>query len=96
MNHGPGQWLARWIIRRAQQQAERGTEVKVHWVLGHMGIEGNEEANKAAKKEAEKTGTRRCPEQIVSLAHIGRTIRERKWKEAKHRLRAKNERRPLL
>lgn len=49
-----------------------------------MGVEANERANEAAKKAAETRGIQRCPERFTSLAHIGRTVTERKWKEAEH------------
>lgn len=38
------------------------TVVKIHWVLGHIGIEGNRKADEAAEKASEKAGTRRCLE----------------------------------
>lgn len=58
--------------------------VEVYWVKGHIGVEENEKPEEASKDEAERTGTWRCPEQFISLAHIERTISEGKWKEAKH------------
>lgn len=93
MNYSPGQWLARCIIRRAQQLTERRTVVKVQWVLGYMDIKGNERSDEMAKDATERPGIRRCPEQFTSLAHLRRTITEQKWKEARHWLREENDRR---
>lgn len=87
----PGQWLTR-RISTARQLVQRGTEMKVHWVPGHMSVEGSKKVDEVAKKAAERTGTQRCPEQYVSLAHFGRTISQQKWKYAKHWFRAENKR----
>lgn len=38
-----------------------------------------------------KTGAPGCAERFTSLAHINRTITERKWKEAKHWFLTKHE-----
>lgn len=54
---GPGQWLARCIIRMAQQLMENGTLGDVHWVLGLIGVEGIERAYEIAKEKTEKAGT---------------------------------------
>lgn len=70
------QWLARRIIRRAQQLLEHGTAVEIYWVQGHMCVEGNEKADEAVKEAIEKAGTRRFLEQLVSLTHIGHPITE--------------------
>lgn len=74
----------RGIICRTQKLRGRGTTVEVYWVPGHMDVEGNKKANEVVKEAAEAAGTRRYPEQFSSLTHIGRTITERKLKEAKH------------
>lgn len=90
---GAGQWLARRIIARTQQLKERDTTVEIHWVPGQKGVEGNERADEAAKAAAEAVGVRRCPERFTSLAHIGRTVTERKWKKAQHWFQKKHENR---
>lgn len=58
-----------------------------------MGVEGNEKANGAVKEAAERTARGSCPGRFTSLAHIGRTISERNWNEAKYLFRTENDRR---
>lgn len=62
----------------SRELTEQSIVVEIHWIPGHMGVAGNEKANKVAKEVAERPGTRRCPEQSASLAHVGQTITERK------------------
>lgn len=78
------------IIARVQRLADREVEVEVYWVLGHPGVEDNEQENRTAKAAAEGIDARRCTERFTSLAHINRIIMKRKWKEAKHRFKAKH------
>lgn len=82
MDPGPGQWLARSIIKRAQQLAKLRTTVEVHSVPGHIGIEEKERADEVAKEVAEKADTQTCPERFASLIHISRKVTKRKWKDA--------------
>lgn len=77
---GLGKWLARHIIGRAWQLKEREKEVEIYWLPGHINIEGNKKADKAAKKAMEKSGTQRYPERFTSLHHVGCIISERKSK----------------
>lgn len=65
--------------------------MEIHWVLGHMSVEGNKISNEATEVAAETRGFRVCPEQFTSLAHIGRTVMERKRKEVKHSFRTRHE-----
>lgn len=75
---GPRQWLRRPIIHRDQLLESRGKETEIHFVRGHMRVEGNERVIEAVKVAAETSGARRCIERFESLVHINRTITERK------------------
>lgn len=61
-----------------------------------MSFKENEKADEAGNEAAKKNGIGRCPERLTSLAHVGRTISERKWREAKHRFWTENDRRPQI
>lgn len=59
----PGHHLAREILRIAEQVRKRRSKSKyklvIRWTAGHEGIEGNEEADREAKKAAEGTNSER-------------------------------------
>lgn len=46
-------WLARRTKAGAKQVVEWGVAVEVHWVPGHIAIEGNENADEVARSTAE-------------------------------------------
>ena len=88
---GPGQALKAQIVKRAKQLQSRGSEVTIRWVPSHSKIEGNEQADKAAKEAA--TGGKIGTAQWSSLAYINRSITEAKKSEIWSWHRAKNEER---
>src|SRR5438034_7350027 len=78
----PGQAIAIDISVRAQTLIDRGIEVILQWVPSHIGIEGNERTDKAAKEAAGKPippGT----ERYSSFSYITRKIKARKQAETK-------------
>lgn len=81
---------------KAQRRVNREVGVEVHWVTGHVEVEGNEQADKTGKLAAEGTGARGCTERFASLHNINLAIAETKWKEAKYWFRAKNKARPHM
>lgn len=61
-----------------------------------MGVEKNERVDEAVMEAAENAGSWKCPELFSSLAYVGHTILERKWKEANNWFRMENDMHPPL
>lgn len=65
----PEQWSAGHYIIRIQQLVSRKIVLKIHNVPGHVGVEDNEQADRAAKEVAGDSGDSRYPDMFTSLAH---------------------------
>lgn len=52
----PGQQILRFIVSAIDRLREQNIEVEIRWIPAHIGVEGNELANSAAK---EATGWRK-------------------------------------
>jgi hypothetical protein len=72
MEPGPGQQLARRINRRAQALLAHSIATEIHWIPGHSGISGKEEADRQAN---------------LARDGRGRTVRERPYTSASNRAR---------
>src|SRR5580658_2149529 len=79
---GPGQAIAIDISYRAQKLINKGIEVILQWVPSHIGIEGNERADKAAKEIVGKS-IRPETERYSSFSYITRKIKAQKQAETK-------------
>jgi ribonuclease HI len=91
----PGHHIAREIIRVANQNQKRRKKGKyalnIRWTAGHEGIEGNEEADKEAKKAAEGLSSEKLQlppylrkTLLINPAAVKRHLQERrkqKWTE---------------
>jgi hypothetical protein len=76
------------ISAKAQTLIDKGIEVILQWVPSHIGIEGNERADKAAKEAAGKP-TAPGLERYRSFSYIARKIKAQKQAETKEWLHKK-------
>ena len=75
---GPGQALAIKAIATANSITTRGNKIAIRWTPSHMGITGNELADKTAKWAAEGRSEEASQEYLkeASLSHLTRTTTE--------------------
>jgi hypothetical protein len=83
-DEGPGQRLAGWAFKRETELCRRGVSIEYRGVPSHIGIQGKEAADAAAKRAA----SRRCDDgancersicyrvEWTSLAHVNRLAAE--------------------
>jgi len=72
----PGQRLARRINRRAQTLLAHGIKTEIHWVPGHSGIPGNEEADHQANVARDASGDTAIEWLYTSASNMARRIPE--------------------
>jgi ribonuclease HI len=77
---GPGQAIALDIRAQAQALMDNGVEVTLQWVPSHIGIDGNEKADEAAKEAAKNPSVPEA-ERYSSFSYISRKIRAQKQSE---------------
>ena len=88
-----GQYLLVEVIRALDELRGRGWEVQFRWIPAHVGVPGNEMADRAAKKaagsHAEPTAEPQAPRILMATAKL--TVRqmirgewEKAWETAKH------------
>ena len=76
---GPAQALARGFLVQVAELHGRGNTLSVRWTPSHSGVEGNEQADRAAKVAAEdRQGTLNPALLQISLSRLRRVTTERR------------------
>lgn len=77
---GPAQALAVAFLAQAREISERGSSISVRWVPSHAGVEGNEQADGAARDAAGRRLESADPDYLsqASLSHLRRVTTERR------------------
>jgi len=84
LDPGPGQPLVRQISRSAWSLLAHGTATESHWVLGHSGIPGNNEADHLARLARDACGSTGLKQPYTSASNrAGRISEGRSAAEAK-------------
>ena len=75
-----GQYLLREVVQGINRLREAGVQVQIHWIPAHVGVPGNEEADRAAKTAAQglRTYSRRV---FYMLATCKQTLRKRAFSQ---------------
>ncbi len=71
---GAGQLMVNSIYQMSHKLKEKSIDIHINWVPAHMNIEGNELADKAAKRGTELVN--QVQDKCVSLSFIKRQIKE--------------------
>lgn len=76
-----GQYLLRDVVQGIDKLRDAGIRVQIHWIPAHVGVQGNEEADKAAKAAAKgsKVYTRKVYHLLATCKQSLRRRVARQW-----------------
>ena len=89
---GPGQALAVSAIATAESISDRGITVTIRWAPSHENVEGNEQADRTARRAAEESEGRASPLYLreASLSHLSRITTEARSRAAAEWIRSRS------